>query len=255
MSIYKIVDSWKHSKAEGAALLILLAMADFANEDGICWPSITTLATRGRVHTRTAQRAVRELEQLGEIVCTKRGSGSSPSVYKVVVGEEQRGGIMPGVEEQRGGNTPGEGRQYAGGGAVLRRPNRHITVIEPSKKTQPDKPAAPGETDGATKGRKPAAFPGSHYEVVEQAFGEAYEAKEKKKWLNTSPATSRARLMVLFRAGQTPEEVAVRARAYIQQSDGTYWSRTVEAFVKHYNDVKIGAADKKAAASFDVGRV
>lgn len=45
--------------------LVLLALADWANEDGKCWPSIAKIAAKTGCGERTVQRALREAENRG----------------------------------------------------------------------------------------------------------------------------------------------------------------------------------------------
>lgn len=45
--------------------LVLLALADWANEDGKCWPSIAKIAAKTGCGERTVQRALREAETRG----------------------------------------------------------------------------------------------------------------------------------------------------------------------------------------------
>jgi hypothetical protein len=57
---------WEHSKATGNARLVMLALADFATSDGLCWPSArqlgaVTLLTQGELRV-----AVSALGALGE---------------------------------------------------------------------------------------------------------------------------------------------------------------------------------------------
>ena len=73
---------WKHSRAEGSALLLLLAIADFANDDGIAWPSIATLAEKARISERMAQRHVKLLSEMGELEVDYRIGRSS--LYRVL---------------------------------------------------------------------------------------------------------------------------------------------------------------------------
>ncbi len=47
--------------------LVLLAMADWARDDGRCWPSIKMLADKSGVSERTVQRMLREAEKAGLI--------------------------------------------------------------------------------------------------------------------------------------------------------------------------------------------
>lgn len=67
MSIDVSVWVWKHAEASGARLLVLLALADIANHDGVCWPSVPTLAQRTRLHEQTVRRHLMELRESGSI--------------------------------------------------------------------------------------------------------------------------------------------------------------------------------------------
>lgn len=58
---------WQHSKAEGTRLLVLLAIADNANDDGVAWPSIDTIARKARVSPDTARRHVHWLARKKEL--------------------------------------------------------------------------------------------------------------------------------------------------------------------------------------------
>ena len=81
---------WKHSQASGSELLLLLALADMANDEGECWPSVKTLAERCRCSDRTIQRSLSELSELGEleIITRNRGNGSLTSnCYRVRGGD------------------------------------------------------------------------------------------------------------------------------------------------------------------------
>lgn len=69
MSIAIMTASW------GLALpatekLVLLALADCANDEGECWPSIATIKRKTGAGERTIQRAIRSLEECG--VVTRR---------------------------------------------------------------------------------------------------------------------------------------------------------------------------------------
>lgn len=72
---------WDNSRAEATELLVLLAMADFAGDNGWCFPRQETLAKRCRVAVRTVQRAIDQLEELGEIEVQRR---ARINWYKVI---------------------------------------------------------------------------------------------------------------------------------------------------------------------------
>ena len=61
MSVRIISQVWKLSKLQGGALLVLLAIADFANDEGMAYPSISTLAQKARLSKRHSQRILRGL--------------------------------------------------------------------------------------------------------------------------------------------------------------------------------------------------
>lgn len=67
MSIAVMTQVWDTSKEKGTALLLLLALADFANAEGIAWPSIETLAQRARISERQTQYIIHSLEADGEL--------------------------------------------------------------------------------------------------------------------------------------------------------------------------------------------
>jgi hypothetical protein len=61
--------------------LVLLALADCANDEGVCWPSACTLARKSGQGERTVRRCVQSLISKGHLAQDLR-SGTSP-VYRV----------------------------------------------------------------------------------------------------------------------------------------------------------------------------
>lgn len=74
---------WDASKLNGTALLLVLALADYANEDGVCWPSIPTLAKKARISERQTQRLLQELETGGHIAIDKNAGPKGVNLYTV----------------------------------------------------------------------------------------------------------------------------------------------------------------------------
>ena len=74
---------WDNATVEGTALLMLLAIADHANDDGVCWPSIGTLASKARVGERQAQRLVAALEESGAIEIERGVGRRHTSIYRI----------------------------------------------------------------------------------------------------------------------------------------------------------------------------
>jgi pyocin large subunit-like protein len=68
--------------ASAAARLTLIALEAHSNGDGCAWPSVDRLATMTGGSRRTVQRALRELERLGELEAVERHS-NQPAVYRI----------------------------------------------------------------------------------------------------------------------------------------------------------------------------
>lgn len=66
MSFEAAAIAMHHSRAKGTTLVILLGIANHAG-DGGAWPTVGTLMKYGRCSRTQVQRAVAELERLGEI--------------------------------------------------------------------------------------------------------------------------------------------------------------------------------------------
>jgi DNA-binding transcriptional regulator YhcF (GntR family) len=83
MSIKIMTWIWENSKEEGTNLLMLLAIADHANDDGVCWPSIARLAQRARVEERQAKYIIKKLEANGAIEVQRGVGRNNTSLYFV----------------------------------------------------------------------------------------------------------------------------------------------------------------------------
>ena len=73
--------------------LVLMALADAADDHGVCWPSVSTLARKCSVSTRTVQRALRVLMEQRLLVAEprRRSDGSSTSNrYRVLLTGDDR---------------------------------------------------------------------------------------------------------------------------------------------------------------------
>lgn len=108
MSIMLMSQVWEKSRHRGEKLLLLLAIADAANEANQCmaWPSIAFLAKKIRADRRYTKRLIKELceEENPELMIVKVGGGRLANVYRIV---ERNLGL---IEETRGGlQTPSEG--------------------------------------------------------------------------------------------------------------------------------------------------
>lgn len=78
-----MADVWDHSQQTGTHLLMLLALADHANDAGECWPVINRLAAKCRVNRRQARYLIKDLEEAGELRIERGQGRGHPSVYTV----------------------------------------------------------------------------------------------------------------------------------------------------------------------------
>lgn len=92
---------WQNGPDKSPDMLMLLAIADNADDDGTAWPSIETLARKCRVDRRTAQRTVRRLEVDGWLT-TITGGGTRggrevgiPNRYRIDVHRLSTAALTP----------------------------------------------------------------------------------------------------------------------------------------------------------------
>lgn len=74
MSIQATRLVWKHSKQFSTGKLLMLAVADHTNKDGVAWPSINRLAGLIGVTPRSIKRLIQYAEEAGELK-VNRGAG------------------------------------------------------------------------------------------------------------------------------------------------------------------------------------
>lgn len=118
----------------------MLAIADFASDEGEAWPSIKILAKKARLGERETQYCLRELEEKGEIETLVGQGRNGSNLYRITLGGAI---IAPGVNP----SAPGRVNSTAPGGAPDCTRGVHSTAplgvhstapkpsVEPSKET------------------------------------------------------------------------------------------------------------------------
>ena len=150
MSIKVAIWCWDHSQHRSTELLMMLALADNANEQGVCWPAIGTLAKKTRYKAkRSAQNCIVRLEHSGEVSVVPRVGRSN--VYVMAAYREAMG--MSRVPDDMKAREPAKKRVQklqkapkftpelvstgggelasAGGGELASTPEPSLTVNEP----------------------------------------------------------------------------------------------------------------------------
>lgn len=107
MSINVMRAVWERSLAGGSELLALLALADWADDDGRCFPSVASIAKKTRLSKSQVQRVVHGLIDAGVVQVEGNEAGGAPGAtrrYRILV-------------EQLTGSTGATGRVEATGSA------------------------------------------------------------------------------------------------------------------------------------------
>lgn len=109
--------SWvfQSSRSRGVDRLVLLAIADSANDHGAeAWPSLSTIAAKAGVDRRTVSRSLTRLVELGELERLRSGGisarGGVSNSYRVVFDYPQK----QGQSAPRGGKSLGAERPEVG---------------------------------------------------------------------------------------------------------------------------------------------
>ena len=102
MSIKIMNRVWQCSQQKGSALLLLLAIADNANDDlGYAWPSTDTLAAKIRMHQRQVQRILVAIEEAGELAIIRGCGRYNTNRYYVLAGmdDQEKKTVFAEIEE------------------------------------------------------------------------------------------------------------------------------------------------------------
>jgi Helix-turn-helix domain len=108
MSVAMLSRVWKHSKARLGDRLVLLALADFADDAGEAWPSVETLAKKSRLSERETRYALRRLERSGELKTLPNKGPRGCNVYQITAAEGGQN-LQGGNFRRRGGNLQHKG--------------------------------------------------------------------------------------------------------------------------------------------------
>ncbi len=183
---------WAQSSRKDGELLVLLALADFANDQGESWPSVPVLAHKARLSERQARKVLDKLEQAGEIRRVRSNGGRNRRNHYVVLLPENPE-IKTLIKEQGLINPVSYDRKTLS--PVTGALNRHRTV---NKNTEPD-----GSNSLSTNGKKGKSS--SPDPIQAEALAEFYEAYPKhvgraeaeKAWMKLNPNPElRAKIMI-----------------------------------------------------------
>jgi hypothetical protein len=102
MSVRTMARVWELSQHAGSELLMLLAIGDFADDDGYAYPSVATLARKCRMKDRNARYILTTLQESGELRVQIGTGPRGTNRYRVlpdglqrIAGVQQSAGVQP----------------------------------------------------------------------------------------------------------------------------------------------------------------
>lgn len=119
--------------------LVLMALADAADDRGVCWPRVSTLAKKCTVSMRTVQRSLRSLIDRGLLIAEPRRGrdGSSTSNrYRLLIA----GGDNLSPPREAGNTRPGQGCQDGSDAPVTPGTTKRIVIDPPQPAAGAERP-------------------------------------------------------------------------------------------------------------------
>ncbi|WP_103035289.1 helix-turn-helix domain-containing protein [Castellaniella caeni] len=136
MSIAIMTEVWKIEGLSASQKLVFLSLADNANDQGECYPSIRQIAARTCLSERAVRDAVRSLERLGYVSSASRAGTSS--TYLLTTSPEN---INP-PPRQMPPPTPAGNAAPANAAPRQEMPTTPATDAPPPRQMPPPTPAA-----------------------------------------------------------------------------------------------------------------
>ena len=132
MSVLWIGWAYKQTTGSASAKAILVKIADNANDDGIAWPSIKTIAKHVELSPRAVQNNIRRLADDGFLKIEERyvGDVQLPNVYQLIETMHETTGGVNDLQGGAGAGDSGGGAADAGGGGAGDSPKP--SVVKPS---------------------------------------------------------------------------------------------------------------------------
>lgn len=212
---------WRHGPSDPTERLVLLALADHANDEGQCHPSMAGIAAKSCVTERGARGILRRLEAAGWVATKVGGGRGGKSSYTVLMAENPEPKFPLSVSETRNEKpgtrnpeyeTRNDGSAFTGqnpergdtkpGTSVP--PNHHRTITKKERKNPP-----------TPQGGERVHVAAILSEVASQAAVNsfiAYRARNKSKALTVTGATRLAgHLRAIFASGGDPDDALAMA--------------------------------------------
>lgn len=110
MSIQAVAWVLEDSESESLDRLVLISLANHANEKWEAWPSVRTISREARISTNTVMAAVRRLVELGELEVLDPGTNRTSARYRILrdsVSDQRRGSETQRLSSVSAASHPG----------------------------------------------------------------------------------------------------------------------------------------------------
>lgn len=125
LSVKAMTWVWEHSPYKDVALLVHLALADFADDQGLCWPSQIRIARYARCSDRHVRRVIKQMLHDGSLLLVSKSNGSANNRYRLVFSQDTQVHWTPGPLDTGDIPTGHPGPPTTGHPGP---PNHHITI-------------------------------------------------------------------------------------------------------------------------------
>jgi hypothetical protein len=125
---------WSRSESRNGARLVMLALADRADDNGCAWPSIDDLAERTKLEPpRAVQKGITKLVELGELDVENGGGRHRSNRYRIVRNPEHLTGLLTRNPAHLTGYRPKKPRTLRPKPRTLKQKPRTLRHETPSK--------------------------------------------------------------------------------------------------------------------------
>ena len=177
---------WEKSKHAGSELLMLLALADFSDDEGRAYPAVPTLAKKCRMTPRNANLILAALRRTGELIIRKNEGPKGTNLYQIAYHPTPEAAFIP---EERFTLKPASVTPEAGFLKPLKPASDKPSVNhqEPPTKRDAAKPHRSKNIESVPDGFV------DFWNAYEKKNGKAYAIKE---WKKLRPDAALARLII-----------------------------------------------------------
>lgn len=98
---------WERGPKDHTQFVVHLALAEFADHSGLCWPSIETIATRSRLSKSSVIRTIKRLETDGWLSTVRKSREHKGNTYRIALDRlDSRVSVTPDLFESSPTVTP-----------------------------------------------------------------------------------------------------------------------------------------------------